>query len=108
MAENTQLQVVKTVTKEEIKKRFNDALKNGTYFEYECLYEGTDCVRNTDLDYCPIIEALEAATFCSATPRTFYKVVRKSDMKPFSPFYDYYYDEIDGQYYAVRKEGGHG
>ncbi len=93
------------MTAREIHAKFSEAVQEETWFEYECIRNGEDSVRNTEMGYCPLLTQAEADDLERATPDTFYQVVQTND-EEFSRYYTYYYDEINDQYYAVRK-GGH-
>lgn len=97
---------VQGITAQELHKRFHDAEKNDTYFEYECLCDGVPCVRSTSLGYCPILSEEEARKFLFESPDTFYPIVRADNGEEFSEHYDFYMDIVDEStedYYAVRK-----
>lgn len=86
-------------TKQEIHKIFRMAKESGEWFEYECRWQGLDCVRNTEMGYCSILTQEEAEGEASDK---FYPIIRSDDTE-FSEHYDYYYDEENDAYYAVRK-----
>lgn len=97
-----------SVTLSELRATWANAQEKGEYFEYECIMDGKQYVRNTDLGYCEILQphaALQRETVCES----FYGVVRSApgtpeDGQEFSDRYWYYYDEVTAKYYAVKKK----
>ena len=100
--------VKKTISAEEIYKRREDALANDTPFEYECVYEDTHCVWNVYLGYVMLLDLQEAILLEKQAPEVFYPVCRETEDGDveFSEDYDYYYNELDEQYYAVCLRNG--
>ena len=111
MSKNNNNQQYKTATPQEIWKKFDDAEKIGTYFEYECFNPDTNmsCVRSTILGYCEILTQEEARKrMLEMGDDVFYPIVSNKTGKPFSSNYDYYMldeSEEHAEYFAVRKRG---
>lgn len=93
------------VSAKEIHKRAEDALRNDTLFEYECICEGELCVWNPYLEYAILVSSEEAIEKERSSPDTFYPIAFRDDEDGdecvFSDIYDYYFNEKDGHYYAV-------
>lgn len=97
-----------TASPQEIWKKFEAADKKQQYFEYECYHpEMGLCVRNTVLEYCPIITRAEAFKRETENEDTFFAIVESKTNKEFSPYYWYFMDVSDAEdpeYFAVRKK----
>ena len=49
------------MTVKELHEKFDRCCKEGIPFEYECLWDGYEAVRHTDLGYCMLISEEDAA-----------------------------------------------
>lgn len=97
-----------SITLSELRAMWDNAQKKGEYFEYECIMEGKQFVRSTDLGYCELLQPHVALQRETTNPK-FYGVVRSApgtqeDGQEFSDLYWYYYDEKTAKYYAVKKK----
>ena len=95
-----------SATAAEIWAKFDQADENNKWFEYECYHpELGHCVRNTALEYCPIISREEALKR-ERESKDFNGIVSQTSGKEFSPNYWYYMDDTnaeDPEFFAVRK-----
>ena len=91
-----------TVTVKELHEKFDRCCKEGIPFEYECLWDGYEAVRHTDLGYCMLISEEDAAMKEVLYGDDLFYELERDDGEPLSDYYHYYYLEQDGSLYAVK------
>jgi len=93
---------VVTVTVKELHEKFDRCCKEGIPFEYECLWDGYEAVRHTDLGYCMLISEEDAAMKETLYGDDLFYELERDDGEPLSDYYHYYCLEQDGSLYAVK------
>ena len=90
------------MTVKELHEKFDRCCKEGIPFAYECLWDGYEAVRHTDLGYCMLISEEDAAMKEALYGDDLFYELERDDGEPLSDYYHYYCLEQDGSLYAVK------